>query len=67
MNKHNTCEVFFDDVEISVDILVDEKGKGFRYLVDRMNAERNLIAYEGIGEAENFLERPVNMLVTVWC
>ena len=59
--------MFFDDVEISVDILVDEKGVGFRNLVDRMNVEQILIACEGIGEAKYFLERPVNMLVTAWC
>jgi acyl-CoA dehydrogenase len=57
MINHNTCEVFFDNVEIPVDTLVGEEGKGFRYIVDSMNAERILIAYESIGDAKFFIEK----------
>ncbi len=57
MINHNTCEVFFDNVEIPADTLVGEEGKGFRYIVDSMNAERILIAYECIGDAKFFIEK----------
>jgi acyl-CoA dehydrogenase len=57
MINHNTCEVFFDDVEIPADTLVGEEGKGFKYIVDSMNAERILIASECIGDAKYFVER----------
>ncbi len=57
MINHNSCEVFFDDVEIPADTLVGEEGEGFRYIVDSMNAERILIAYECIGDAKFFLEK----------
>ena len=57
MINHNTCEVFFDNVEIPADALVGEEGKGFRYIVDSMNAERILIAYECIGDAKYFIEK----------
>lgn len=57
MINHNTCEVFFDNLEIPADTLIGEEGKGFRYIVDSMNAERILIAYECIGDAKFFVER----------
>jgi acyl-CoA dehydrogenase len=57
MINHNTCEVFFDDVEIPADTLVGEEGKGFKYIVDSMNAERILIAYECIGDAKYFVNK----------
>ncbi|MGB3553288.1 MAG: acyl-CoA dehydrogenase family protein [Jannaschia sp.] len=57
MINHNSCEVFFDNVEIPADTLVGEEGKGFRYIVDSMNAERILIAYECIGDAKFFIEK----------
>ena len=57
MINHNTCEVFFDNVEIPGDTLVGEEGKGFRYIVDSMNAERILIASECIGDAKYFIEK----------
>jgi acyl-CoA dehydrogenase len=57
MINHNTCEVFFDNVEIPADTLVGEEGKGFKYIVDSMNAERILIAYECIGDAKYFVEK----------
>ena len=57
MINHNSCEVFFDNVEIPADTLVGEEGKGFRYIVDSMNAKRILIAYECIGDAKFFIEK----------
>ncbi len=57
MINHNTCEVFFDNLEIPADTLVGEEGKGFKYIVDSMNAERILIAYECIGDAKYFTEK----------
>jgi alkylation response protein AidB-like acyl-CoA dehydrogenase len=57
MINHNTCEVFFDNLEIPADTLIGEEGKGFRYIVDSMNAERILIAYECIGDARFFVEK----------
>ncbi len=57
MINHNTCEVFFDNLEIPADTLIGEEGKGFRYIVDSMNAERILIAYECIGDAKFFVEK----------
>ena len=57
MINHNTTEVFFSDAKIPVASLVGEEGKGFRYVLDGMNAERTLIASESIGDARFFLER----------
>jgi acyl-CoA dehydrogenase len=59
MINHNTCEVFFDNLEVPADTLVGEEGKGFRYIVDSMNAERILIASECIGDAKYFIRRAV--------
>ena len=59
MINHNACEVFFDDVEIPGDSLVGEEGRGFRYIVDSMNAERILIACECLGDARYFINRAV--------
>lgn len=57
MINHNSCEVFFDNLEIPADTLVGEEGKGFRYIVDSMNAERILIASECIGDAKFFIRK----------
>jgi acyl-CoA dehydrogenase len=59
MINHNTCEVFIDNLEIPGDTLVGEEGKGFRYIVDSMNAERILIASECIGDAKYFIRKAV--------
>lgn len=59
MINHNTCELFFDDLEIPADTLIGEEGRGFRYIVDSMNAERILIASECIGDAKFFLRKSV--------
>ncbi|MCV2864094.1 acyl-CoA dehydrogenase family protein [Albidovulum sediminicola] len=52
MMNHSTCEVFFDDVEVPAENLIGEEGKGFRYILSGMNAERILIASECIGDAK---------------
>ncbi len=49
MINHNTTEVFFDNMEIPADSLIGEEGKGFRYVMSGMNAERVIIAGESIG------------------
>ena len=55
MINHGTTEIFFDDLRIPADSLVGEEGKGFRYVLDGMNAERILIAAECIGDARWFI------------
>jgi len=57
MMNHATTELFFDNLEVPVANLVGEEGKGFRYLLDSLNAERVLIASECIGDARWFIER----------
>lgn len=55
MVNHHATEVFFDDLEIPADALVGEEGKGFRYILDGMNAERVLTAAEAIGSTKWFV------------
>jgi acyl-CoA dehydrogenase len=57
MMNHNSCEVFFDNMEIPAANLVGEEGRGFRYILSGMNAERILIAAECIGDAKWFIEK----------
>ena len=57
MVNHETNEVFFDGLELPVDSLIGEEGKGFRYILDGLNAERALIAAECIGDGYWFVER----------
>ena len=57
MINHNSTEVFFDNVRIPASSLVGEEGKGFKYILSGMNAERILIAAECIGDAKWFLEK----------
>jgi len=57
MMNHATTELFFDDLEVPADALVGEEGRGFRYLVDGLNAERILIAAECVGDGRWFIER----------
>jgi alkylation response protein AidB-like acyl-CoA dehydrogenase len=52
MMNHSTTEVFFDNVKVPAENLVGEEGKGFRYILSGMNAERILIAAECIGDAK---------------
>ena len=57
--NHNTTEVFFDNVPIPGDSLIGEEGRGFRQILDGMNAERCLTASEAIGNGKYFTERAV--------
>ena len=55
--NHATTEVFLDGLEVPADALIGEEGKGFRYILDGMNAERILIAAECIGDGRWFVEK----------
>jgi acyl-CoA dehydrogenase len=55
--NHATTEIFFDGVEVPANALVGDEGKGFRYILDGMNAERILIAAECIGDGHWFVEK----------
>ena len=57
MINHATTEVFFDNLEVPVENRIGEEGKGFRYLLDGLNAERILIAAECVGDGRWFVER----------
>jgi acyl-CoA dehydrogenase len=57
MVNHETNELFFDNLEIPEQNLIGEEGKGFRYILDGLNAERTLIAAECIGDGRWFVER----------
>jgi alkylation response protein AidB-like acyl-CoA dehydrogenase len=57
MVNHATTEVFFDGMVVPENALVGEEGKGFRYILDGMNAERILIAAECIGDGRWFTEK----------
>jgi acyl-CoA dehydrogenase len=57
MMNHGTTEVFFDNVRIPASALIGEEGRGFRYILSGMNAERILIAAECIGDAKWFIEK----------
>ncbi len=57
MLNHATTELFFDNLEVPVENLIGEEGKGFRYILDGMNAERILIAAECIGDGRFFIDR----------
>ena len=57
MINHSTTEIFFDNLQIPADALIGVEGKGFRYILDGMNAERILISSECIGDARWFIRR----------
>ena len=57
MINHNSTEVFFDGMRIPAESLTGEEGKGFRYILDGMNAERVLVASEALGDARWFLKK----------
>ena len=59
MMNHATTEVFFDNLEVPAENRVGEEGRGFRYLIDGLNAERILIAAECVGDGRWFVERAV--------
>ena len=60
MMNHATTEVFFDNLRVPVENLIGEEGKGFRYILSGMNAERILIAAECIGDAKWFTKKSVD-------
>ncbi|HWK67612.1 MAG TPA: acyl-CoA dehydrogenase family protein [Rhizobiaceae bacterium] len=57
MMNHSTTEVFFDNVKVPAENLIGEEGRGFRYILSGMNAERILIAAECVGDAKWFIEK----------
>ena len=57
MVHHETNEVFFEDFEVPAENLIGEEGRGFRYILDGMNAERVLIAAECIGDGYWFIDK----------
>ena len=57
MMNHATTELFIENLEVPVENLVGEEGKGFRYLLDGLNAERILIAAECVGDGRWFIDR----------
>lgn len=59
MMNHATTEVFFDDLKVPAANLIGEEGKGFRYILSGMNAERILIAAECIGDAKWLIDKSV--------
>ncbi len=59
MMNHATTEVFFDNVKVPVENLIGDEGKGFKYILSGMNAERILIAAECVGDAKWLIEKSV--------
>ena len=57
MPNHETNEVFFDNFEVPAENLIGEEGRGFRYILDGMNAERILIAAECVGDGHWFIDK----------
>src|SRR3954452_7143185 len=60
MMNHSTTEVFFTDMKVPAENLIGEEGKGFRYILSGMNAERILIAAECVGDAKWFIAKATN-------
>jgi alkylation response protein AidB-like acyl-CoA dehydrogenase len=60
MMNHATTEVFFTDMKVPAENLIGEEGKGFRYILSGMNAERILIAAECVGDAKWFIAKATN-------
>ena len=60
MMNHATTEIFLDNVRVPAENLIGEEGKGFRYILSGMNAERILIAAECVGDAKWFLQKSSN-------
>lgn len=60
MVNHETNELFFENMEIPEENLIGEEGRGFKYILDGLNAERTLIAAECIGDGYWFIERAAN-------
>jgi len=60
MINHNTTEIFMDGLEVPAENLIGEEGRGFRYILDGMNAERVLVASECVGDGRWLLDRAVS-------
>ena len=60
MINHQTNEIFFENMRIPASSLIGEEGRGFRYILDGMNAERVLVAADALGDAKFFLRRAVD-------
>jgi alkylation response protein AidB-like acyl-CoA dehydrogenase len=59
MMNHSTTEVFFDELKVPAKNLIGEEGRGFRYILSGMNAERILIGAECIGDAKWFIDKAI--------
>ncbi|WP_340110387.1 acyl-CoA dehydrogenase family protein [Pikeienuella sp. HZG-20] len=57
MINHNTTEIFIEDLRVPAENLIGEEGKGFRYILDGMNAERILVASESLGDGKWFIRK----------
>jgi alkylation response protein AidB-like acyl-CoA dehydrogenase len=57
MINHHSCELFFDDLEVPAENLLGQEGKGFKVILDGMNAERVLIAAECVGDGRYFIDK----------
>ena len=57
MINHHSCELFFDDLEVPAENLLGQEGKGFKVVLDGMNAERVLIAAECVGDGRYFIDK----------
>src|SRR5437763_4591031 len=57
MMNHSTTQIFFDNMRVPAENLIGDEGKGFRYILSGMNAERILIASECIGDAKWFIKK----------
>src|SRR5258707_9647380 len=60
MINHNSTEVFFDNMKVPAENLIGEEGKGFRYILDGMNAERILVSHESMGDGRWFIKTATN-------
>jgi alkylation response protein AidB-like acyl-CoA dehydrogenase len=59
MINHHSCELFFTDLKVPAENLLGEEGRGFRVILDGMNAERILIASECVGDGRYFIDKAV--------
>lgn len=59
MVKHQTNEVFYDNLRVPVENLIGEEGKGFRYILDGMNSERILVSHGSLGDCRFFIDKAV--------
>ncbi|MEJ1975769.1 MAG: acyl-CoA dehydrogenase family protein [Acetobacteraceae bacterium] len=68
MINHNTTELFFTNLRVPAENLIGQEGRGFRYILDGMNAERILIASEAIGDGRWFIRKATRLCKTsAWC